>query len=138
MNIANKKVTKTIQRSMTDVYNEIMNDSFTIPKEHLVNNNEEIVKSNTFTPSTSGSSTNSLSKCTTFLLTSLKESKKEPDKDKERKRCRRSKKNKKKVTFKDNFVEVIEVSTLKYLFYPVQRNKCNNKKDTIKCKCIIF
>ena len=93
MNIANKKVTKTIQRSMTDVYNEIMNDSFTIPKEHLVNNNEEIAKSNTFTPSTSGSSTSSLSKCTTFLLTSLKESKKEPDKDKERKKHRRSKKN---------------------------------------------
>lgn len=138
MNIANKKVTKTNQRSMTDVYNDIMNDSFTIPKEHFIYNNEELIKSSTFTPTTSRSSTSSLSKCTTFLSSNLKEAKKEPDKDKEHRKHRKGIKKTKKVTFKENFVEVVEVSTLKYLFFPVPRKNCNNKKDTIKCKCIIF
>ena len=132
---------KTDKESIID----ILNDSFTIPQEKFIINNEEI---DSFLPKKINSlNTQSfLSSYPTFstITSRTKEKKLSHSIDSKRKKNNRkescfkekNKKKKKKVNFKDKLVEVFEIQSYKQ--YNQIENINSEVKNRVYCRCDIY
>ena len=132
---------KTDKESIID----ILNDSFTIPQEKFIINNEEI---DSFLPKKINSlNTQSfLSSYPTFstITSRTKEKKLSHSNDSKRKKNNRkescfkekNKKKKKKVNFKDKLVEVFEIQSYKQ--YNQIENINSEVKNRVYCRCDIY
>ena len=132
---------KTDKESIID----ILNDSFTIPQEKFIINNEEI---DSFLPKKINSlNTQSfLSSYPTFstITSRTKEKKLSHSNDSKRKKTNRkescfkekNKKKKKKVNFKDKLVEVFEIQSYKQ--YNQIENINSEVKNRVYCRCDIY
>ena len=132
---------KTDKESIID----ILNDSFTIPQEKFIINNEEI---DSFLPKKINSlNTQSfLSSYPTFstITSRTKEKKLSHSIDSKRKKNNRKescfkekkKKKKKKVNFKDKLVEVFEIQSYKQ--YNQIENINSEVKNRVYCRCDIY
>ena len=132
---------KTDKESIID----ILNDSFTIPQEKFIINNEEI---DSFLPKKINSlNTQSfLSSYPTFstITSRTKEKKLSHSIDSKRKKnirkesCfkEKNKKKKKKVNFKDKLVEVFEIQSYKQ--YNQIENINSEVKNRVYCRCDIY
>ena len=132
---------KTDKESIID----ILNDSFTIPQEKFIINNEEL---DSFFPKKINSlNTQSfLSSYPTFstITSRTKEKKLSHSNDSKRKKTNRkescfkekNKKKKKKVNFKDKLVEVFEIQSYKQ--YNQIENINSEVKNRVYCRCDIY
>lgn len=119
----------------------IFDDSFTIPTELNVYISEEHCKQSTFATSTISLTSTSISNLSTNR-SMTKNNKKKLSSKSDTKSLDKIHQRSKKVTFKEDFVEVIDVCCWKELFWFVDnqssfKNKNKKSKDTMKCKCII-
>lgn len=140
-----KKERKHISLSSRNIrhIDPIFDDSFTIPTElNVYISEEEHCKQSTFATSTISLTSTSISGYSTNRTMTKNNKKKLSSKSDVKKSLDKNHHRSKKVTFKEDFVEVIDVCCWKKLLWFVDeqsglKNKNKKSKDTMKCKCII-